>query len=117
MKIIINHESRLIFVGKTMLRPGTNVVESIDENAIGEMVKADVLEVIDSEEITDKELKAAIKTAYTAEVTDKLKALAKTPDLKKAADKKASENKENLAKMEAEIKAAKEAKEKEAKGK
>lgn len=72
MKILINKTKRLLFVGKLMLKPGTNIVDDnfdTEDNNVKAWVKAKMLSVKDSskmdeEAIEDERLVAARDGLY-----------------------------------------------------
>lgn len=95
MKIVINKTKRLLFVGKLMVKPGTNVVEEgLDENdaTVKSWVKARMISVKDSAKMDDEDIDDAIATAYDNGVVETLKSLSKDKGVQDAADEQAREN-------------------------
>lgn len=75
MKILINDRSCLLFVGKTMLKPGTNVLDDFDEEKNKAWIENGYVRVIDPEKATESEKRDAVKKCYCM---DGLEALEKS---------------------------------------
>ena len=113
MKIIINKTKRLLFVGGTMLKPGTNIVDDdFDENNkdVKAWKKAKFVSVKDTKKMSDDDLEEAISLAYDNGVVDKLEKLSKSKDVKDAADKQKGENAKKEKELDDAIKEAEKAK-------
>ena len=111
MKIVINKTKRLLFIGKTMISTGTNVVgDDFDaENAnVKAWVKAKMISVKDTDKMSEDEIVEAIETAYDNDVVDKLKNASKSKKVKDEADSKKAENDRKDKELEDAINAAKE---------
>lgn len=109
MKIIINKTNRLLFVGKFMLKPGTNVVDDnfdAEEKTVKAWVKAKMLSVKDPSKMDDEAIEEAISTAYDNDVVSELKKLSEDNGVQKAAEEQSKENEKKQEELDEAIKAA-----------
>lgn len=85
--IVTNKTRHAVVYGKTVLLPGSNVVDDFDASKyplLADMKKSGALEVV--ENATEKDIVAAINSANTQKVVDKLAGKAKSGSVKAAAD-------------------------------
>lgn len=118
MKIVINKTKRLLFVGKTMLTTGTNVVDDDFESevpAVKAWVKAKMVSVKDPAKMSEDEIVDAIATAYDNDVVEKLKSLSKAKSVKEEAEEQKAKNDKMDADLEKAIENAKKEAKKDAK--
>lgn len=85
--IVTNKTRHAVVYGKTVLLPGSNVVDDFDASKyplLSDMKKSGALEVV--EKATEKDIVAAINSANTQKVVDKLSEKSKNGSVKAAAD-------------------------------
>ena len=112
MKIVINKTKRLLFVGGTMIKPGTNVFEDGFDTENKEMnawAKAKMVSVKDTDKMSDEDFEDAIEVTYDNDVLDVLKNAAKSKKVKEAADRKKADNDKKEAELDAALEDAKKA--------
>lgn len=64
MKIVINDCSRLLFAGRVMLKPGTNVLDEFDEKKYSSWIDCGYIRVVDAAKATDSEKRETVKKSY-----------------------------------------------------
>lgn len=70
MKILINDRSCILFVGKTMLKPGSNILDDFDEEKNKAWIENGYVRVIDTEKATESEKREIVKKCYCMDVLD-----------------------------------------------
>lgn len=108
MKILINKTKRLLFVGKLMLKPGTNIVDEFDaeDKNVKAWVKAKMLSVKDPSKMDEEAIEEAISTAYDNDVVAELKKLSEDKGVQDAAEEQSKENEKKQEELDEAIKAA-----------
>lgn len=88
-KIVINNTKSAIYVNKTLLIPGTNVVDSFDENdnSVKGFIGNGDLSVKDSEKMNEADKKEAVENITDRGNLEKLGKSVKGVDTKKAKEK------------------------------
>lgn len=115
MKIVINNENRLLFCNGAMIKPGTNAFDEFEvTKTVKSWIDEGMLEVHDSEEMDDSDIRNAIKKSNSQDVVKELEALAESENVKEVAENKVKELDEAEALLDKEIEKAKEAKKKKA---
>jgi hypothetical protein len=112
MKIVINKTKRLLFVGKTMISTGTNVMADdfdADNANVKAWVKAKMVSVKDTDKMSEDELVEAIETAYDNAVVDALKKVSKSKKVLDEAKEQKAENDKKDSELDAAIEEAKKA--------
>lgn len=112
MKILINKTSRLLFVGGTMIKPGTNVIEDgfdPENRDVKAWAKAKMVAVKDTDKMSDEEFEDAIEVTYDNDVVEKLKAASKSKKVKEAAEKQKEDNDKKAAELDAALEETKKA--------
>lgn len=109
MKILINKTKRLLFVGKLMLKPGTNIVDDkfdAEEKTVKAWIKAKMLSVKDPSKMDGEAIEEAISTAYDNGVVAELKKLSEDKGVQEAAEEQSKENEKKQEELDEAIKAA-----------
>ena len=115
MKIVINNENRLLFCNGAMIKPGTNTFDEFEvTKTVKSWIDEGMLEVHDSEEMDDSDIRNAIRKSNSQDVVKELEALAESENVKEVAENKVKELDEAEAMLDKEIEKAKEAKKKKA---